>query len=83
MSAHRDKWMDAVLEHAAIALYHFSTVRGGLDYSSGAATLLGWDIEILRQNPWHWQQAIHLDDMALVRATVELLKAGEDRKSVV
>lgn len=77
MSTHRDKWMDAVLEHAAIALYHFSTARGGLDYSSGVATLLGWDVETLRQNPWHWQQAIHPDDMALVKATVELLKAGE------
>lgn len=77
MSEHRDNWEDAVLERAAVALYRFSTTRGGLDYSRGVAPLLGWDAETLRQDPWHWQRAIHPDDIAQVTCMIESLAPGQ------
>ncbi len=73
----RDARTEAVLEQAAVALYRYSSTRGGLDFSEGVHNLLGASPADLRRDPWRWQRAIRFDDVAHVKSTLANLAPGE------
>jgi PAS domain S-box-containing protein len=73
----RDARTEAVLDQAGIALYRYSSTRGGLDFSDGVQALLGVSADELRRDPWHWQRSIRFDDVARVKALLANLAPGE------
>ncbi len=52
-------------------LYIFSSHRGGIYYSPGVESVLGYSVDHLLQHPFLWNESIHPDDRELVTQAVQ------------
>ena len=67
-----------LVEGAPDIVYAFSLQTGGLFYSQGVESILGYSPEYLLENPMLWKQSIHPDDQEKIIKVIELVANREN-----
>lgn len=66
-----------LVEGAPAIVYAFSPARGGIYYSSGLETILGYPQAYAQQHPFFWHDSIHRDDLERLSAATKKACSGE------
>lgn len=66
-----------LIEGAPAIVYLFSPERGGIFYSKGVESLLGYSVSYLYEHPFLWNDSIYPDDLGIFKKCIDTFVEGK------